>query len=553
VVGYGEVVTEKADEGIDTVLSSGYTLADNVENLTIIGVGGSGIGNSQANVLTGNSGDNYLNGGLGVDTMAGGLGNDTYVVDTVEDVVIEQAGAGIDTIKSSFSYTLGANLENLTLTSYYIEGIGNELDNVLDEYGYSTLRGGLGDDTYHVDPYSTVVVEQAEEGIDTVIAYQGNYTLGANMENLILTGYNQQYGIGNELDNTLQDDTHKSTLRGGLGNDTYIVVNDYTYVDEREGEGIDTIQANYSYTMLEFWVENLTLTGTYAYSGTGNALANVLTGNSVDNMLDGGVGIDTMAGGAGNDIYVVDNFSDVVIENTDEGTDTVQSSLSYTLIANVENLTLTGMTDINGTGNDMANVLTGNSVSNILDGGVGADTMEGGIGDDTYIVDNTSDVVFENVGQGTDTVQSSNSYTIASAVENLTLTGADNVNGQGNGLSNIITGNRGDNILDGWAGDDILRGGLGNDTYVFSTGYGNDTIQNYEGTDGHGFDTLQFYNLTMAMAEFTTSGNDLVCTITGTGETIRITDWALGTNYEVETFQFSDGSLDAAQVKQIIG
>jgi Ca2+-binding RTX toxin-like protein len=117
----------------------------------------------------------------------------------------------------------------------------------------------------------------------------------------------------------------------------------------------------------------------------GNAANNILTGNTVNNTLNGGTGVDTLIGGLGNDIYQVDSTTDVITENASEGTDTIQSSVTYTIasLPNIENLTLTGSSVINGTGNAANNILTGNTANNTLNGGAGNDTLIGGAGKDT--------------------------------------------------------------------------------------------------------------------------------------------------------------------------
>jgi serralysin len=160
----------------------------------------------------------------------------------------------------------------------------------------------------------------------------------------------------------------------------------------------------------------------------------------------------------------------------------------------VENLTLIG-TALNGTGNTLANRITGTAAANTLNGGSGndtlnggsgSDTMSGGTGNDTYLVNAAADRVVEALNAGTDTVQSTATYTLASNVERLTLTGSGNINGSGNSLNNVLTGNTGANLLRGSSGNDTLNGGTGNDT--LSGGTGNDTLVGGGGNDLFRFD-----------------------------------------------------------------
>ncbi|KAF0190268.1 MAG: Na-Ca exchanger/integrin-beta4, partial [Gammaproteobacteria bacterium] len=299
---------------------------------------------------------------------------------------------------------------------------------------------------------------------------------------------------GNAGDDILDGGAGADTLIGGIGDDTYVVDNAGDVVTESADEGTDTVQSSISFSLASLPnIENVTLTGTAAIDATGNATDNRLIGNSAANVLnadggndflDGGLGADTLIGGTGDDTYVVDQAGDVVTENANEGTDTVRSAITYVLDDNLENLTLTGIGNINGTGNAADNSITGNSGNNILTGGVGsdyldgwagadtmiggtgADTMIGGTGDDTYVVDNAGDVVTENANEGTDTVNSAITYTLVDKpnLEDLTLTGVAAINGAGNGSANSITGNNGANILDGGGGNDTLLGGAGDDT-----------------------------------------------------------------------------------------
>ncbi len=524
----GDVVDETGETGSDTVISSiDYTLASQLENLTLVGGAINGTGNAGFNDITGNAEDNELSGlggrdnldgGEGADHMIGGNGNDTYVVDDAGDDVDEAGTTGNDTVFSAIDYTLGSDIENLTLVGTAINGTGNELDNELagnDEdnvlsglEGADTLDGGAGadhmiggngSDIYVVDDLGDVTDETGTTGTDTVETAI-DYTLNAVIENLTLTGSNS--GTGNALANTITGSDQANTLNGGAGidtliggdgDDTYVVDSTTDIITEGSGgsSGSDLITTSVTLASLAANVERLTLLGTAALNATGNSLDNIITGNSAANLINGGAGADSMIGGNGADTYTVDDSGDTITEGTGvtSGVDIVNSTANYTLSDNVEKLNLLGGSAINGTGNASGNTITGNGAVNTLsgmdgndtlDGGIGADILVGGNGSDTYIVDDASDTVTEGTDVGLDTVKSSVTYTLSNNVEYLTLTGSSVINGTGNDGNNTLTGNGASNTLRGQAGRDNLTGGLGADTLI--GGLGNDTY-NIDATD----------------------------------------------------------------------
>ena len=513
-----DVIIESQDAGTDVVQSSvSYFLANNLENLTLTGGSANinGTGNSLNNFLKGNAGNNtldagagddILDGGIGSDRMLGGGGDDIYIVDSAGDFIVEEALAGIDTVQSSVTYALRDNLENLTMIGdSEINATGNVLNNVLKGNGGSNILdggagddildggkgadkmlGGAGDDTYMVDNSNDSIVEYLNAGIDTVYA-SISYVLGENLENLSLAGGSAAInGTGNALNNVLIGNAGSNILDagagddvldggkgadrmlGGAGDDTYVVDNSNDLIIEDLNAGIDTVKSSISYT-LSANVERLILTGFDGINGTGNASDNSINGNIGNNVIDGGLGADAMAGGRGDDVYLVDNEGDVVIEQFNSGTDLIQSSVSWTLGANIELLTLIGVDAINGKGNIDNNIINGNVGNNVLDGGLGADVMAGGRGNDTYYVDNVGDVVEEVQNAGIDMVFSSITYALGANLENLSLTGTGAINGIGNALNNILVGNSSSNILTGGAGADVLTGLGGSDTFRYTS------------------------------------------------------------------------------------
>jgi len=425
----------------------------------------------------------------------------------------------------SYTLTIPANYDGLVTVSYdVIDGLGGSLAatqtfsvivDTIGTTGADTLVGNQHDDIYLVNHRRDVVLEaDVNGGIDTVKASL-SYILGDNIENLILTGRDALAGTGNEFNNVLTGNDGKNRLNAGLGNDTL-------------------------------------------YGGAGS------------DTLDGGVGADQMFGGTGNDTFFVDSLEDLVVEFANEGYDTVNSFISYTLTANVERLNLENASgQINGTGNDLDNTLNGNNQANYLIGGLGndilqglggADTLEGGVGDDIYYIDNLGDIVIELAQEGIDKVTSSISYTLAANVEQLYLTGNDALIGVGNDLNNIIYGNNGNNSLNGAAGDDSLNGGLGddsldggtgndtlvgglgNDTYYLSTNSGRDIIEN---GDSVGNDVLQLANGVSAEQVWLRQlGSDLEVSIIGTASSAKIKGWySTDTSSQLDSLKLTEGNI----------
>lgn len=346
------VIIENATTGAGNDTISGNAadniLISNAGNDVLNGLAGHDqlFGGAGNDTLSGGTGNDTLDGGSGNDAMTGGAGDDTYFIDSIRDSAVEAAGGGNDTVRSTVTLTLVANIENAVLEgNSAINATGNaEINRLTGNNAANVLSGGAGND----------------------FLYGG--------------------GGDDRLDGGLGNDQ----MAGGDGNDTYVVDSIGDVVTETSGT--DTVIASFNF-VLGVDLENLTLTGT-AQSGTGNTLNNTIIGNSAANLLYGGgghdvliggTGADQLFGGAGNDVYDIDNAGDRITENSGEGTDTVTSTVTVTAIMigdHVEAINLMGTAAINATGNAAGNIITGNANANILNGEAGNDTLNGGGGSD---------------------------------------------------------------------------------------------------------------------------------------------------------------------------
>ncbi|MBP7704292.1 MAG: VCBS repeat-containing protein [Caulobacter sp.] len=343
-------VTAEPDAVVGTAAAE--TIAGTVGDDLIQGLGGDDLleGADGDDTLEGGDGNDYLRGGLGDDIMRGGLGDDTYVVTEAGDIADETGGDGVDLVMTRVSFTLGAGIENLTLTAPggAIDGTGNDLANVINGNAFENVLSGLG-------------------GGDTLYGGGRNDALygGAGTDTLDGGSHDDQL-FGEDDNDTLYGGAGNDTLYGGDGHDTLY-----------GGDGADTLYGGSGWDNLWGGAGN-----DFLYGGDDT---DSLIGEAGNDYLDGGAGGDILQGGLGNDTYVVDSAGDGIIEGPGAGTDTVLAWITFTLRDNVENLVLMGSGSTSGFGNELRNVITGNDGDNTLYGWDDVDTLSGGAGNDTLV------------------------------------------------------------------------------------------------------------------------------------------------------------------------
>jgi Ca2+-binding RTX toxin-like protein len=492
--------------GIEVVIGSIY-------DDTILGTstGEAFFGGNGNDTLEGRGGNDTLQGGAGFDRMVGGANDDTYYVDSAFDTLVELAAEGNDTVFTGVNYTLAAGVIIETLaaanaaSTTAISLTGNEANTqFLGTAGDDTLNGGTGSDTlygfagndyYYVEGGNDVVVEGIGAGIDVVFT-QGSVNLAFSSEIETLAAFNAASTIaivlgGNEFNNQILASAGNDELRGDAGNDTL-----------------------------------------YGYGGT--------------DTLIGGVGIDVMLGGSGNDIYYVDNIGDIVTETTGSGTDTVFTTVSFTITLGTEIEVIAAgnaasTTGLSLTGNELANQLLGTAGGDTLVGGSGADTLYGFSGNDFYYVDSASDVIIEAVGGGTDVIYTTAFLTLVAGaqIEVLTIQDASTLVSlylAGNEFGNqILAGAGGDGLygfggndtIYAYGGNDFLSGGSGAD-YLFG-GDGADTLFGADGADyligGNGADVFRF----TAATDSPLGGQDIITDFVSGTDKLQFTGFTIGT------------------------
>jgi Ca2+-binding RTX toxin-like protein len=465
---YLGVVDSEGTSGNDSLVG------DPGDNILVAGVGN--------DTLEGGDGNDVLKGGNGDDWLAGGAGNDRLIGGQGFDIVSyadESAGVEVDLGAETAA---GASAGSDGVES--VEGVvGSALNDMLTgDADANLLDGDAGDDTLTGAAGSDIFRVAVDAGADLITDFSGRDSIDVAGVDLALPVGDGDGGavVAGAVDVSSSDGT--TTLHIGA--------------DSIAGADL-SVTLSGTFTSVSFQI----LDGDLVLVQPGISQ----TGTDGADTLEGDTGPDTLTGLGGDDIYFVNHGGDVVVEaaGAAAGDDEVRASIDYALPANVEDLFLIGTAAINGTGNNLVNLIVGNAGANRIDGGALDDVLEGGGGDDTYVVDNTNDQVNELADAGLDTVESTVTYILPAHVESIQLKGAESIGARGNGLLNTLAGNAAANLLEGMGGEDSLVGGAGNDT--LDGGEGADTMRG-----GAGDDTYLVDNAADVVIETSGQGNDVV-------------------------------------------
>lgn len=495
-------------------------------------------------VLNGYAGDDFLSGGAGNDVLNGGDGSDTLDGGTGDDIYIYE-GDGADVVNDERWVTVAR--QEWYQSGWWI------FKKWKSRWVYQDQLVDAGDDTIVFgDEISENEITFSREGNNLVIEQEGtnnkltvndwydslqrveqfrfanglvvnynqitNYTGGTSASESISADGTDNFIVGKEGNDIIAGNLGNDIISDNSGNETYVfnlgdghdVINDEAGVDKISlGSGI--VQADIEYNR--------------------NGKDLVLSINDMEDSI-------TIK-----NWFISDNNKIETIEFSDSST--VSSSDIEPIIASI---TATGFDD-NIYGNANNNQIDGLSGDDYIEAGAGADTliggygddiMKGGTGDDLYYVDSTDDEIVELAGEGTDTVEASASFELPDNVEDINLTGSENINVRANELNNIITGNDGNNSIDM---------GLGNDAFIYSRGEGKDII-----LDSGGVDIIDLTDISPSEMLYIKDGDNLVLRIINNNDdAITIKDWYVDDANKIETIKFADNStINPTQIEQVV-
>jgi trimeric autotransporter adhesin len=531
-------IVEAAGEGDDVVFSTAatYTLPDNVEQLFgMLATGQVLIGSALDNQISARWGNDILEGGAGNDLLSGGGGEDVYRFARGDgDDIVSDSGMswGVNAIEFASGILPG----NVSVTH-----VGSDF--VL------TVDGGGGSITLSYAAYSDVAEVRFEDGTvwaagelfeRSLIGTDGDDSLTGDYRDNVLLGLGGDDildgGYGND---ELHGGAGSDLLVGGWGDDVY-VADELDSIVENPGEGEDEVRTSAAVYLLADNVERLTGLSEDGQELTGNTLDNVILGGSGSDILRGGLGNDHLAGNAGSDRYLYsrgDGHESILVEAgperdsllfdfdifpwevtvTQSGWDIVltldQGGGTVTLLgtgSSFTNLSDVTFGDLSAWGNEELlarsmttteesdsirgdfrdNALSGLGGNDILDGAAGNDSLDGGEGDD------------------------------------------------------ILSGGSGDDAIEGGSGSDVLAGGEGNDVFRFAPGFGQDVITLAEGAAAGGYDRIEFLGAILpGDVTATVDGADVLVTISGTTDQIRLKDIMADPAAMIDEFAFADGTV----------